>query len=418
MTRRLAEAQKAGIIVLAPDDPRVKAAVARAGLVLDGCSGIGFKGPLRGELAGLITLANLAQGPVVSVDVPSGLGPLSLADSDPDTPLVASATLCVEPYKAELYFQGNRRSAGRVIPVPDVFPRSAGLGSRMALLEASDLAGSLPELDVDCHKGDRGALGVFAGAVGSTGAAVLCARAASAAGVGSVTLLVRDTLVPVMSAQLVSQMVRPASAPGSRRYTAVLAGPGWGTDEANDRTLDELWDAALPLVLDADALRLLAASPKALRCSPLILTPHPGEFAPLAAVAFGADPADPLALEKVNRRIRYDTASILAEVSSYFGAVVILKGSVTWIGAPDGRLAVWDGREPTLATAGSGDVLAGLAGGFMASGSSAWDAAVAAVLTHGLAGRACAARGFYDAEALIGEAALLSYRRITDGNQG
>lgn len=418
MARRLAEAEKAGVAVLAPDDTRSRSAVAGAGLVLDGCAGIGFKGPPRGELARMRGLAEAARGVVAALDVPSGLGPLCTSDADPEPPVKAAATLCVDPRKAELYFQGNRRFAGRVISVPGVFPRSAGLGSSASLLGEMDLATGAPDLDVDCHKGTRGAIGVFAGASGSTGAAVLCSRAASAAGAGSVTLLVRDTLVPVMSAQLVSQMVRPASAPGSRRFSAVVAGPGWGIDDANARTLDELWDAALPLVLDADALRLLAASARAPRCSPLILTPHPGEFAPLAALAAGADPADPLALEKINRRVRFDTASILTEVAARFGAVVVLKGSVTWTGDPDGRIAVWDGREPTLATAGSGDVLAGLAGGFLARGSCAWDAATAAVMTHGLAGKASAVRGFYEAEALIAEAALLSYRRNSDGNEG
>ena len=276
-SRRLAEAEKAGVALCAPGDSRARTTVAEAGLVLDGYSGIGFKGASRGDLTELTRLAALARGPVVAVDIPSGLGPFCSLEADPEPPVRAAATLCVEPLKAELYFQGNRRFAGRVIPVPDVFPRSAGLASNLALLEASDLAEHTPGLDADCHKGERGALCVFAGAVGSTGAAVLCARAAAAAGAGSVTLIVRDALVPVVSALVVSQMVRPASAPGSRRYSAALAGPGWGADDDNARTLCELWDAALPLVLDADALRLLAATAKAPRCSPLLLTPHPGQ---------------------------------------------------------------------------------------------------------------------------------------------
>lgn len=417
-SRRLAEAEKAGVAMCAPGDPRARTAVAEAGLVLDGCSGIGFKGPSRSGLAELMALAALARGPVVAVDIPSGLGSFCSPAADPAPPVLAVATLCVEPLKAELYFQGHRRFSGRVIPVPDVFPHLAGRGSNLTLLEASDLADYTPGLDADCHKGERGALCVFAGAIGSTGAAVLCARAASAAGAGSVTLIVRDALVPVVSSLVVSQMVRPASAPGFRRYSSAVAGPGWGAGDDNARALDELWDAAMPLVLDADALRLLAASASFPRCSPLLLTPHPGEFAPLAAVAMGADPADPGALGRAARRMRYDTASILTEVAARFGAVVILKGSVTWIGDPDGRLAVWDGREPTLATAGSGDVLAGLAGGFLARESRAWDAAIAAVLTQGLAGRAASAeRGFYEAEALLAEAALLSYRRHIDGNK-
>lgn len=418
MVRRLAEAEKAGIVILAPDDPRVDSVVAGAGLILDGCFGIGFKSPLQGEVARLVRLTALAHGPVVSLDVPSGLGVPVFSESEPAFPVKASATLCIEPIKSELYYLGNRQFAGRIIAVSGVFPCSSALGSSMFLLEASDLADCLPDLDLDCHKGERGSLGVFAGAIGSTGAAVLCARAGSAAGAGSVTLLVRDALVPVMSALVVSQMVRPASNPGTRRFGAVVVGPGWGLDDSNAQTLEELWNAALPLVLDADALRLLVARARVPRCSPLILTPHPGEFALLAALASGANPDDPESLERIKRRIRYDTASILTEVAAYFGAVIMLKGSVTWIGGPDNRLVVWDGREPTLATAGSGDVLAGLAGGFLARGLRVWEAAIAAVITHGLAGRACAAKGFYEAEALVREAAFFSYWRNADGNQG
>ncbi|HPG86663.1 MAG TPA: NAD(P)H-hydrate dehydratase, partial [Spirochaetales bacterium] len=201
-------------------------------------------------------------------------------------------------------------------------------------------------------------------------------------------------------------------------FTAALAGPGWGADERNAARLESLWDAALPLALDADALGLLATSCLARRCSPLLLTPHPGEFAPLAAVAAGAQPDDPAALELAARRTRFDTAAVVAETAAYFGAVVALKGSVTWIGDPDGRLAVWDGREPALATAGSGDVLVGLAAGFLARGASAWDAAKAAVIAHGLAGRALARRGFFEADALLPEVARLSYGRGINGNQG
>ena len=415
-SRRLEEARRAGVTVLAHDDARAASAVAEAGVVLDGASGVGFKGPMRPGLSALVALASRARGPVVAIDVPSGLGASRSADEDPPRPVAAAVTLCVDPLKAELYYPGYRRYAGRVIPITGVFPRSAGFGSRMSLLDEGDLADALPALDPDCHKGDRGALGVFAGSTGSTGAAVLCARAASAAGAGSVTLLVRDALAPILSSIVVSQMVRPVSDPGTRRYAAAVAGPGWGVDDANARALDGLWEAATPLALDADALRLLAASRKGRRCSPLVLTPHPGEFAPLAAAAAGADPEDPQALALALRRATYDTAAVLVETAERFGAVVALKGSVTWIGDPDGRIAVWDGREPALATAGSGDVLAGLVGGFLARGASAWDAAVAAVVAHGLAGRAAARGGFFDAEALVGEAARISFGRKPDGD--
>jgi len=417
-SRRLAEAGLAGARVIGLGDDAAHEAVARAGVVLDGLSGVGFKGPARAALVQAAALIASARGPVVSMDVPSGVGALGSVAADPSAPVCADITLCVEPLKAELYYPGFRPYAGRILPIGGVFDRSAGAASTMVLLEPGDLEDALPGLDPDCHKGDRGAVCAFAGSYGSTGAAVLCSRAAAAAGAGSVTLLARDELVPMLSTMLVAQMVRPESDPGTRRFTAALAGPGWGADERNAARLESLWDAALPLALDADALGLLVTSCLARRCSPLLLTPHPGEFAPLAAVAAGAQPDDPAALELAARRTRFDTAAVVAETAAYFGAVVALKGSVTWIGDPDGRLAVWDGREPALATAGSGDVLAGLAAGFLARGASAWDAAKAAVIAHGLAGRALARRGFFEADALLPEVARLSYGRGINGNQG
>lgn len=414
--QRLEEARRSGVNIVRADDKEAVSIVAGAGLVLDGCTGVGLRGPCRPELALLLSLVSRARGPVVAIDVPSGLGPLAAAGSDPPEPPRARVTLCVEPLKAELYYPGNRPFAGRIVPVSAVFHHAAGSGSRIRLLEERDLAGFLPGLDPDGHKGTRGALGLCAGSGGSTGAAVLAARAAQAAGAGSVTVLTRESVVPVLSSLLVSPMVRTASDPGARKYTAFAAGPGWGLDEAKDRELDRLWNSSAPLLLDADALSLLARAPRPPRCSPLVLTPHPGEFAPLAAIAGGGAGDDPDALERARRRARYDTATLLGEVAARFNAVVVFKGAVTWIGDPGGRLAVWDGRDPGLATAGSGDVLAGLAAGFLARGAAAWDAATAAVIVHALAGRAASAGGFYVAEDLIKESARLSFREVGDGN--
>jgi NAD(P)H-hydrate repair Nnr-like enzyme with NAD(P)H-hydrate dehydratase domain len=114
----------------------------------------------------------------------------------------------------------------------------------------------------------------------------------------------------------------------------------------------------------------------------------------------------------------YDTAAVLASTAAHFGALIVLKGSVTWIGTPDGQLSVWDGREPALATAGSGDVLAGLLGSFLARGIDARAAAEAAVIVHGMAGRIAAKGGFFEASDLIPAAAALAYGRGGDGNQG
>lgn len=318
----------------------------------------------------------------------------------------------LEPHEAELYFPGNRASAGR--GNGGVFPQSQERDAGIRLLEGADLARLLPPLDPDCHKGDRGALGVYAGALGAIGAAVLCCRAGSAAGSGSVTLFIRDELVGIAAGMLVAQMVRPVSDPGGRRLDAVVAGPGWGVDALSRRLLAGLWDADLPLVLDADALTLLAERPVARRGRPLVITPHPGEFVAVAASALGIDADDGPSRDGLRRRALFDTAAIVRDVAARLDAVVVLKNSVTWIGETGGALAVWDGRNPALATAGSGDVLAGLIGGLVARGIDPFLAAQAGVIMHGLAARAVP--GFFEAQDLIAPASRLAYQRGADGD--
>jgi NAD(P)H-hydrate epimerase len=219
----------------------------------------------------------------------------------------------------------------------------------------------------------------------------------------------RDDAWQAIASSLSAQMVRPVSAGPGRQFSAVLAGPGWGIDSASAAILDELLGSDLPLVLDADGLRMLASNaktPARLSAAPLILTPHPGEFAGLAARACGKDwnlPGIP---------------AMIAACASYFNAVVVLKNHVTWIAAPDGRLAVWDGQEPALGTGGSGDVLAGLVAGLLARGCSAFDAACAGVIAHGQAGReAAAGSGFFEASVLPAFAARIIYRGTNHGNQ-
>lgn len=416
LERQKAAAAAAGVAVVPAVDAEAAVLVGRAGIVLDGIAGIGYHGPRRASLTDLFELAGHARCPVVAIDIPSGLGPLVSTDTDPEPPVHAAVTLCVEPVKAELYFPSYRRCVGRVEAIGGVFARASFGTAGIQLLDGGDMERLLPSLDPDSHKGTRGALGVYAGAIGSTGAAVLCSRAAAAAGAGSVTVMARDELLGTLSGLLISQMVRPATDPGSRRFSALVAGPGWGIDALSRRLFEGVWDAEVPLVLDADALALLAERPVAVRNHPLVMTPHPGEFVAVAAMALGLDAAQPAVRERLGRRARFDTAAIVRETAAALGAVVVLKNSLTWIGDPAGALAVWDGRNPAMATAGSGDVLAGLVGGLLARGADPFDAARAAVIVHGLAGRAAVTHGFFEAEALLAPAAALTYARRPDGD--
>ena len=389
-----------------------EALIARAALLIDGIAGTGLEGPLRGNLAGLAEAANASPAPVAAIDLPSGLRD-GFAAGDPL--VIADWTVSVEPRKAALYAPAQRPSCGEILAAEGVFPRGAvtdEASSSAFLIEEADIPRWLPPDGPDRHKGERGRLAVFAGAVGSTGAACLCSRAALAAGAGLVSLFAAPELLGPLSSRLEAVMVKPEPQdPGAldpARWDAILAGPGWGRSDRNRAALGRLLSTGLPALLDADAIRLYRElldsgfKPR----SPLLLTPHPGEYEALYGVAPSRSLADPV--------------STLREKAAALGAVIILKAGVTWIASPDGQLAAWEGRESGLATAGSGDVLAGLAAGLLcgqaAAGAgagkgrgagpeaAAFTAACAAVAAHGTAGRrARAARGWFEAGDLVAE---------------
>ena len=397
------------------DRPQILEMLPRASVLLDGIAGTGLKGALREDAAGLVEAANASGRPIMAVDLPSGLSDAF----DEGFPIVkATWTASVEPRKACLYYPAAREAAGTIMAMEHVFPADSGELCQAFLLESTDLIGLLPRISPSAHKGTRGRLGLFAGSLGMAGAASLAAAGARAASVGLVNLYADSDLYSGLAAgrgpsSLLSAIVRPL--PGGEAPSdlascdALLAGPGWGRAPDREAVLSFLFASGLPLVVDADGLRIAARLFGSGRrpAGPAILTPHPGEFEALSGIPAGKALANP--------------AAFLPKVAADLDSVVVLKSHVTWIAAPDGRLALWDGLEPSLATAGSGDVLAGLAAGFLASmaragaaaagaraGDLAWRAALAAVIAHGLAGRAASRlRGWYGAEAIAEEAARM-----------
>lgn len=379
-----------GIPVLSweEDEDACLSLLGRSALVLDGIAGTGLSGSLRPREAALAQAAGSCGAVTAAVDVPSGMGD----GLPPDAPVLrADLTLCVEPLKACLYRPAVRSRAGTIVPIPGVFPGDACSDSPVRLLEPSDLPSLVPALRPDAHKYDRGHCLVFAGAVGTSGAAVLAARGATAGGAGLVTLLVRPELWSAAAPALAGEIVRPLPEDPEdidlSRARAAVAGPGWGRDPGNAAVLRRLWDSPLPLVLDADALALLGDLDPPSRNAPLILTPHPGEAESLTGRTAGD--------------ILRDPGAVLPDLARRRGAVVVLKSWVTWIVCPDGGTAVYDGMDGSLAVGGSGDVLAGLCGALLARGLPAFDAARAAVLAHGRAGaEARRETGNYGADAL------------------
>ncbi|MDQ8029606.1 MAG: NAD(P)H-hydrate dehydratase [Brevundimonas sp.] len=237
---------------------------------------------------------------------------------------------------------------------------------------------ALPWPDVDTHKHARGRLGVVSGKASQTGAARLAARAGLRIGAGVVRILCPPDAVPVIASAIEAVMVAPfttdeALAAAAREKDAIVIGPAAGVNDATAANIRALAETGAALVIDADGLTVFKDWPEelfGLLDRDDVLTPHEGEFKRLfpGLLELGRELA---AMEAARRA----------------GAVVVLKGAETLIAAPDGRLAHNDNGVPWLATAGSGDVLAGMIGGLIAQRMDSFDAARAAVWMHAEAAR-------------------------------
>lgn len=414
-----AAARALGIRVSVWDGPSGEAArgLSASAAVVDGLCGTGASGPLRGAVLEMARAAAAAAaspgGPrVFAVDVPSGLSDGFPVDG---WALRADATLAVEPRKACLYHPSARPFAGRILGVGGVFPPALLASVRGPdLLDFAEAAAAVPPVPVDAYKHRRGVVEIRAGARGSSGAAVLSARGAQAAGAGLVRLVVDACIRAELASAAPSVMVaEEADADGSRfRPDAVLAGPGWGSAPSRAAAFEAVLEAeegGAALVLDADALDL--ARGRAFR-GRTVLTPHPAEFARWlgSLSASGSAP----------------TTDDVLQAAAAARAVVVLKGHVVRIASFDGRLAYVDGMAPALASGGTGDVLAGLAAGIAArtiraerEGGPTFDpfsaAAAAAALLMEAGRRAGAALGFCSAEDVAREAAAAAGSRWLPG---
>ncbi len=365
----------------------VRRALADSRVVIDALFGAGLSRPLDGEALAIVETLAASRRPVVAVDLPSGIdGATGRVMGAAPTAVLSVTFFRMKP--GHLLLPG-RIHCGQVL-VADI-----GIPARLLETIAPRARRNLPELWRDHlrapgladHKYTRGHAVVVSGPATRTGAARLAAGAALRAGAGLVTLASPPDALLVNASHLTAVMLaRMEGAAGlaeilaDRRRNAVVLGPAVGTGEGTRALLDAALASAAALVLDADALTVAATDPATVfaaiagRAAGVVLTPHEGEFARLFPdLADGSD-AGP----------KTDRAVAAARRS---GAVVVLKGADTVIAAPDGRLAIADNAPPDLATAGSGDVLAGILGGLLARRLPTFEAACAAVWMHGEAGR-------------------------------
>lgn len=360
-------------------------------LIVDGMLGIGLSGEVRPPLAEVIARINAAQLPVISLDVPSGMDSDTGAGRCPDgEALHAACTLTFGLPKRGLFTSDGVRFSG-TLEVADI-GLSAGSGSsRCEAYTALEAFDSLPRFAADTHKNRRGQLLVMAGSRRYPGAAALAVLSGLRGGAGLVRAFVPDG-APIRMAHAAIPVMLPATgrggfaaAPEWSDYpgaAALVAGPGWG-DDVPLSVLTRVLKFPGRLLLDADALNLLARNPAAWeQRDGVVLTPHPGEAERLR-----------IAFEVPACASRSETAAALA---TRLGAVVVLKGARTVTADADGNVSLNISGSPDLATAGSGDVLSGLIGALLANGLGADEAAKLGVFIHGRAGETRGRGGIAD----------------------
>ena len=368
----------AAAVLLNPDKTHKKglAAFKRAGgrvvqsvpaatdLVIDGVVGISGSGPLRPAAAEVFAAVDQAGIPVVAVDIPSGIDVHTGVASGPHVHAVLTVTF------GGLKPVHGLGDCGRVelVDIGLDLPPTDMLG-----FEADDVAARWPVPGSKDDKYTQGVKGILAGSATYPGAAVLCTGSAVAATSGMVRY------AGSAAEQVLShwpEVIASPTAESAGKVQAWVVGPGIGTDAAGASALWFALDTDLPVIVDADALTILAAHPDAIasRSAPTVLTPHAGEFARLA----GSPPGD-------------DRIGATRQLAEKFGATVLLKGNVTVIADPDGPVYLNQAGGSWAATAGSGDVLSGMIGALLAAGLPAAEAAAAAAFVHARAANLSAA---------------------------
>lgn len=344
-----------------------------AELYVDALFGAGLSRALEGEAARLATALWSTPDRVVAIDVPSGLDGDS-GDQFEDLSFRASLTVTFVRKKPAHVLMPGRAFCGEIVVADIGAPNAAIAAQNLALWENDPSLWLLPWPDLESHKHARGHVMVASGPHARTGAARLAARAALRIGAGLVSVLSPTDALAENAAQLTAIMLREAVgedafADAARTAQCLVIGPAFGAADADYKRLEAAMSAKprCPLVLDADALTLLAPITHGFDPSD-VMTPHVGEFRRAFPGIYSLS------------ETRIDAARAAA---AYARCVVLFKGPDTVIAAPDGRAIINTTGTPFLATAGSGDVLAGLIAGLIGQGMASFEAAAAAAWLHG-----------------------------------
>jgi len=359
-------------------------------LLVDAVFGTGLSHPAKGLYAKVIKDINKSKAYKIAVDIPSGLssdtyqiiGPCVKADLTVTlaAPKIAHVFPPAEDWVGELV-------VGEISVPPFLFEDD---NLKLELVEKKDILPYFKKRKKDTHKGTYGHLFIISGSFGKTGAAVMAGKAALKMGAGLVTIGTPLSCLPVVARPMVELMTEPLPETAERTISsealekaiallkdkeALLIGPGISTHKSTSEfVLSLLPKIKLPIVIDADALNILASKPQILKSlrKPLILTPHPGEFARLIRLS--------------TRDVLERKLELVPEFSEKYGVYLVLKSYKTIISTPEGKVFINPTGNPGMATAGSGDVLSGMIASMIIQEKNLLEAILAAVYVHGLSG--------------------------------
>ena len=363
----------------------------RPALAVDALLGTGFRGKLRGSIAGCVTILRQRNCPLLALDTPTGVDG-ETGSADPLAPR-ADVTICFAAPKKGLLVPPGCALGGAVFTAA-IGVTVPGTSDRL-VMDLPTTRDALPGVSVEAHKGDNGRLLLLGGSERMPGAPQLMTLGALRTGVGLASLYVPYPAAPAVSGRIPEALCSyflpgdVTSLPDPSGFAAAAVGPGMGEDEATEKVVTYIlrnWD--LPLVLDADALNVLADHMDVLADypAPIVLTPHPGELRRLTPV----DDSSGSPFQRLENR--WDAGGILARKT---GATVMVKGRPTMVISPGGARALVPSGGPALATGGSGDVLTGMIASLLAQGLPSDQAASVAGYLHGLAGEILSAEGSF-----------------------
>ena len=361
-----------------------------ASILVDAVLGTGLVGEVRGVAEKVIEIINRPEIPVIAVDVPSGI--CGETGKILGSAVKAQQTVTMALPKTGLLLYPGVEYVGELFAADIGMPVNLiqSIEAEAELLDRQWVFRCFKEYPSDAHKGTFGRVFIIAGSVGMTGAAALSGMASVKSGAGLVTIGIPESLNDILEVKLTEAMTMPlAEVPGrcislaalnkalefGNQCNAVVLGPGLSKEDETQQFVRQfVQNCDVPMVIDADGLNALAQCPKVLNEAkgPVIITPHPGEMARLLSTTLS--------------KIQQDRVTAVKTAAREYNCTAVLKGARTLIATSEGKLLINPTGNAGMATGGSGDVLSGMIGAFLARGMKPYEAAAVGVYLHGLAG--------------------------------